>query len=272
MVNSAVIDNSGGQGVIYLESCDALISNSTFSGNAGAAGDVWVRGFNGDASVRLEYCTFSGFSGAFGAITYLADQASSSTLIRYTSCIFAGDDACFSEVAADGVNTLESLGYNIVLDATSDAFAASTDLTSTDPLLAPLETVAGTFVHVPLAGSPARNAGDPALAAGVNGAPMFDQRGSGFDRVLEGRIDIGAIESIPTTACGPADLTTNGNSNGVPDGLVTLSDFSFYLSLWSQSDPAADVTTDGTANGVPDGSVTLSDFSYYLSLWSQGCP
>lgn len=34
----------------------------------------------------------------------------------------------------------------------------------------------------------------------------------------------------------------------------------------------ADLTTDATDNGIPDGSITLSDFSYYLSLWSQGCP
>ena len=69
-----------------------------------------------------------------------------------------------------------------------------------------------------------------------------------------------------------ADLTTDGSSNGIPDGSVTLSDFSFYLSLWSSSNPAADVTTDGTANGIPDGAVTLSDFSFYLGLWSAGCP
>ena len=45
-----------------------------------------------------------------------------------------------------------------------------------------------------------------------------------------------------------------------------------FRSLWSGSAPLADMTTDGTSNGVPDGSVTLSDFSYYLSLWSAGCP
>ena len=70
----------------------------------------------------------------------------------------------------------------------------------------------------------------------------------------------------------PADVTTDGTSNGIPDGDVTLSDFSFYLGLWGASDPAADLTTDGSANGIPDGSVTLSDFSFYLSLWGAGCP
>ncbi len=70
----------------------------------------------------------------------------------------------------------------------------------------------------------------------------------------------------------PSDLTTDGTANGIPDGVTTLSDFSFYLGLWGAADPAADVTTDGTANGIPDGSVTLSDFSFYLGLWGAGCP
>ena len=73
-------------------------------------------------------------------------------------------------------------------------------------------------------------------------------------------------------ACSPADLTTDGTANGVPDGAVTLSDFSFYLSLWGMSDSVADLTTDGTSKGVPDGTVTLSDFSFYLGLWGAGCP
>ena len=77
---------------------------------------------------------------------------------------------------------------------------------------------------------------------------------------------------IGTAATCDADVTTDGTSNGVPDGVVTLSDFSYYLGLWGASDPAADVTTDGTSNGIPDGNVTLSDFSFYLGLWGAGCP
>ena len=80
-------------------------------------------------------------------------------------------------------------------------------------------------------------------------------------------VDINAVPS-----CGPADVTTDGTANGIPDGQVTLSDFSFYLSLWGGGALAADLTTDGTANGVPDGTVTLSDFSFYLALWGAGCP
>ena len=92
---------------------------------------------------------------------------------------------------------------------------------------------------------------------------------------LEWAIEYGA-SSLSIVAevngCSPADVTTDGTGNGVPDGSVTLSDFSFYLTLWSSSNSRADLTTDGTSNGLPDGAVTLSDFSYYLGIWSAGCP
>ena len=92
-----------------------------------------------------------------------------------------------------------------------------------------------------------------------------------FDfRLADGRDGL-AVTAATAAPC-VADVTTGGTSNGMPDGAVTLSDFSFYLSLWAGGDAAADLTTDGSANGVPDGSVTLSDFSFYLSLWSAGCP
>jgi hypothetical protein len=63
-------------------------------------------------------------------------------------------------------------------------------------LLGPLTNNGGpTFTHALLVGSPAVNAGDPTAVGGVGNVPTFDQRGSGFDRVLQGRIDIGAFES-----------------------------------------------------------------------------
>ncbi|MEL7473702.1 MAG: GC-type dockerin domain-anchored protein [Planctomycetota bacterium] len=82
------------------------------------------------------------------------------------------------------------------------------------------------------------------------------------------------LQIVLSSACSPADITTDGSSNGEPDGAVTLSDFSFFLSLWSLGDPAADITLDGACDidvGGGDG-VTLSDFSCFLATWSLGCP
>ncbi|MEL7474223.1 MAG: proprotein convertase P-domain-containing protein, partial [Planctomycetota bacterium] len=79
--------------------------------------------------------------------------------------------------------------------------------------------------------------------------------------------DVQIIADVQSPA---ADMTTEGTANGVPDGAVTLSDFSFYLSQWSSGEPQADITTTGTSNLIADAAIDLSDFSAYLSLWSGG--
>ncbi len=65
-----------------------------------------------------------------------------------------------------------------------------------DPLLGLLADNGGpTLTHALLPGSPAINAGDPTLVAGVGDTPEFDQRGEPFRRIAGGRIDIGAFEA-----------------------------------------------------------------------------
>lgn len=71
-----------------------------------------------------------------------------------------------------------------------------------------------------------------------------------------------------------ADITAAGVCMpGTGDGIVDLSDFSCYLSLWSLNAPFADITTAGACNpGFGGDGVDLSDFSCYLAQWSLGCP
>jgi hypothetical protein len=58
-------------------------------------------------------------------------------------------------------------------------------------LLGPLQNNGGpTLTHALLAGSPAIDAGDPSFTP----PPFYDQRGPGFRRVVNGRIDIGSFE------------------------------------------------------------------------------
>lgn len=90
--------------------------------------------------------------------------------------------------------------------------------------------------------------------------------------------DGGVVEHVRYTPYGrpilvsPADVTTEGTSNEVPDLALTLSDTSVFLTWWSASDARADVTEDGTSSGVPDGSVTLSDYSYFIGIWGAAGP
>jgi hypothetical protein len=58
-------------------------------------------------------------------------------------------------------------------------------------MLGPLQDNGGpTFTHALLTGSPAIDHGDPNFTS----PPYYDQRGPGFARVVNGRIDIGAFE------------------------------------------------------------------------------
>ena len=96
------------------------------------------------------------------------------------------------------------------------------DQINTDPLLGPLQDNGGpTFTHALLPGSPAIDAGDPNFTP----PPDYDQRGPGFDRVVNGRIDVGSVEiqsaptPTPTPTATPHTYTTpntdpNTNSHG----------------------------------------------------------
>jgi hypothetical protein len=86
---------------------------------------------------------------------------------------------------------LTASGYNLISNSTGGSGYAPTDILDVDPLLGPLADNGGpTLTHALLPGSPAIDAGDPNPAD----PPEWDQRGPGFPRIANGRIDIGAFE------------------------------------------------------------------------------
>jgi len=116
-----------------------------------------------------------------------------------------------------GGNAGTSLTEAQTADANGNLIGSAAGAGIIDPLLAPLADNGGpTQTHALLAGSPAIDAGDPTAVAGVGDTPLFDQRGTGFDRVLGGRLDIGAFESINDTAVDGADLTVWQSQFGQP--------------------------------------------------------
>jgi hypothetical protein len=84
-----------------------------------------------------------------------------------------------------------SQGNNIVQNrGTSTGYIASDLPNGTNPLLASLSNNGGlSATHALLVGSSAINAGNNAYAVGTT-----DQRGTGFNRIARGKIDIGAFE------------------------------------------------------------------------------
>ena len=105
--------------------------------------------------------------------------------------------------------TVTSLGYNLSNDDGGGFLTGHGDQINTDPLLGPLQNNGGpTFTHALLAGSPAIDTGDPNFTP----PPLFDQRGPGFNRVVNGHIDIGSFE-VQTQAVA-IDLRASGRKVG----------------------------------------------------------
>src|SRR5437762_8872621 len=100
--------------------------------------------------------------------------------------------------------TVISHGYNLCNDNCAGLLNGPGDQINTDPILGPLQNNGGpTLTHALLPGSPAIDAGDPNFTP----PPFFDQRGPGFDRVVNGRIDKGSFEVQGPTATPTPTLT-----------------------------------------------------------------
>ena len=85
------------------------------------------------------------------------------------------------------------------------------NVVNNNPQLAPLLPNGGpTRTHALRSGSPALDVGDPSIVFSPGG---FDQRGTGFARVQNGRIDIGAFEAQPFTTP-TADFDADGDIDG----------------------------------------------------------
>jgi len=103
-----------------------------------------------------------------------------------------------------------------------------------------------TETYTLLLGSPAIDTGDPSI---VFNPAVFDQRGPGapgYARVVEGRIDIGAVES-QAAAADSADFDTDGDIDGDIDG----ADFLAWQRGFGTPAPLA-AKTDGDADNDND--------------------
>jgi hypothetical protein len=162
---------------------NVVISNSTLSGNSatGNGGAIYNAGF---ASVSVKNSTISGNSAPNGGGIFLngGGLELGSTILK------AGSSG---ENIFKNFGRVTSLGYNLASDNGGGVLRGPGDQINTHPLLGPLRDNGGpTFTHALLHGSPAIDAGNPNVTA----PHPFDQRGPGYPRVVDGRIDIGSFE------------------------------------------------------------------------------
>ena len=188
VANSTISGNSTGRsggGILLGGLPGSSIVNSTISGNSAGTSGGGI--FTYAASLRVANCTITGNSASSGGGIYNDGKSSeiSNTILN------AG---ALGENIFNNGGTVTSDGYNLSSDDGGGYLTGPGDQINTDPLLGPLQNNGGpTFTHALLPGSPAIDAGDP----GFTPPPFNDQRGCSFDRVFNGRIDIGSFETQP---------------------------------------------------------------------------
>jgi hypothetical protein len=223
IVKYSQISNNEAQvvGGIYIKG-NATIENSTVSGNtANFGGGIWFNGSGASSPVTLLSSTVSGnnaaaglaggvqFYGAAGGrvanntiafntthytgqLKYGAGLHNLATAIDIESNIIAGNTNDSGSVLDDDVFGSASASFNGAnnLIVAASGQAVPSDTISADPLLAGLASNGGeTLTHA------IRSPFSPAINAGNNAAGVsFDQRGSGFPRVIGAGPDIGAFE------------------------------------------------------------------------------
>jgi Right handed beta helix region len=189
IANSTISDNSGFGGV-YSGGSDLSIVNSTISGNSantGTGGGV----YNFNSSLRITNSTITGNSADSGGGIY-NDGSQGASIVEISDTIL--NAGASGENIFNNGGTVTSNGYNLSSDDGGGYLNGPGDQINTDPLLGPLQSNGGpTSTHALLPNSPAIDAGDPIFIP----PPSTDQRGCPFDRVFNGRIDIGSFETQP---------------------------------------------------------------------------
>jgi len=164
-------------------SATLTITNSTLSGNS-ATGGGGIDNFH--ATLTITNSTLSGNSATTGGGILNSGFDGDATLSIGGTVLNAGGSGAN---IFNNSGTVTSLGFNLSSDDGGGFLTGPGDQINTNPMLGLLQNNGGpTFTHALLVGSPAIDAG----------RPEFDQRGPEFNRVVNGRIDIGAFEVQPT--------------------------------------------------------------------------
>lgn len=241
----------GGGGALYSRNFGTVaMQNSTFSGNLASldGGAIYSRNYGSTVIRNSTIANNRSDSDSNGSGDGDVIRSASGT-VQFENSILVGTARL---LVGDVSATFSLIGTNTGTSF-SEAPLGSPDANGNliggpihgpiDPLLGPLSSNDGpTAVHIPLAGSPVIDAGDPGFA----GPPISDQRGSPYWRVADGsvngqRIDMGAVELQKVALGMPGDYDRDSDVDA-DDYLV------WKLTFFSSSSLAAD----GNTNGIVD--------------------
>jgi hypothetical protein len=229
------------KGATLLEISNTTLSNNSAGYDAGAILNI----ADTKGTATLSNCTISGNSAPNygGGINNVAGLTITNSTFAFNSASSGGSIANGNPVTVSIGNTIfqtgkvgeniynccggtiNSRGYNLSSDNGGGYLNGPGDQTNTNPLLGPLQDNGGaTLTHALSPGSLAINTGDPNFTP----PPFDDQRGPGYPRVVNGRIDKGSFEvqgPTPTpavTSTPTATATTTATATPTPTLTATV--------------------------------------------------
>jgi hypothetical protein len=264
-INRCTINNNqagNGPGVYDRLNSKFTITNSTIANNTGTGSGGIIVG-NG-SMLTLQNCTVTGnmTAGAGGGI-YLWNYGTLSTVTTKNS-IIAGNKGAANGPDVFTINSGGSIAamFCLIGDGTGATFTGASNMIGTtanpiNPMLGALVNNGGvTQTMALLPGSPAIDAGSNAL---VPGGVTTDQRGTGFNRIIDGIVDMGAYEfQQPAT-------TTSVTSSLDPSTVGQTVTFTATVTANAPGSNAVQGTVTFLDNGTPLATVTLSGGSASFS-------
>jgi len=221
ITDSTISGNSSGNFAagIYNGDYTLSITNSTVSGNVAEYSGGGILNYG---VANIKHTTITGnIANNFGVFGYGGGISNFGSTLTLSHSLVTGNSG---SVGNEIYGTVNLNDFNLIGDssqttaqALDGATAGASDITATsdgtDPtaLASILNTTLAdnggpTLTHALVAGSPAIDGGNPAVAS----PPAYDQRGFAFARVVGAQIDIGAVESGAVSADFDLDGVVSG--------------------------------------------------------------
>ena len=280
IVNSTISGNeaTGNGGGIYNQIGTINIINSTISGNTATGNGGGIYSSNGTITNSTIFGNTAG-NGVLGNGGGIYSAAN----VNVNNSIIAGNSDGMAPSNPDVSGTFTSNGANIIGDpnGSSNFGADTTNVMASTVINTTLADNGGpTQTHALVPGSPAIDAGNNANAMGLT-----DQRGTGFSRIFNTIVDIGAYEAqqeidiqggTPLISIASGDTTpataddTDFGTTNVAGGTVVKT-FTIANTNVNPATPVGDITLTGTPL-VSIGGTNAADFTVTTTPASSIAP
>jgi hypothetical protein len=218
--------NASGGGIyskVAVTLCDSTVSGNGTGGGSGGGGS----GGGGSGGGGSGGTGATGYPNGTDGVGLAAGVTIASGTALFSNSIVSGNTSHHSSVGDISGTASSASGFNFIGDGGGLANGVNGNIVgNVDPQLAPLaNNGGGTLTMLPLAASPVIDAGSNALIpAGIT----TDQRGAGYPRIVNGTVDIGAVEypnqpaaAVITVTPPPTQSAVAGQSTAVSLGSFT---------------------------------------------------